>query len=154
LRRAGRELEREPERGRTFLRQRRNVAEDPLRGVARSRGGEAVFSFEKLEVYQRALDFLVVAHKVIDALPRGYSALGDQLKRAALSIATNIAEGAGRPAPADQARHYGIARGSAMECAAILGACARLHLGGEELLVEGRALLISTVSMLTKMCRR
>ncbi len=53
-------------------------------------------------------------------VPKGFSGLTDQLHRAALSVPLNIAEAAGRNTEPDAARHYAIARGSAMECAAII----------------------------------
>ena len=40
-----------------------------------------------------------------------------------MSVPLNIAEGAGRPTVADRSRYHGIARGSAMECAALLDVC-------------------------------
>ena len=53
------------------------------------------FAHERLDVYGLALDFLVVAHDVIERLPRGRGHLVDQLTRASTSIVLNIAEGAG-----------------------------------------------------------
>jgi four helix bundle protein len=47
---------------------------------------------ERLDVYQLALDFLVFANGVIEALPRGRSHLADQLTRASTSIVLNVAE--------------------------------------------------------------
>ena len=57
---------------------------------------------------------------VVRWLPLKRAELSDQLDRASLSAALNIAEGAGRSGPRDQARHYAIARGSAYECLAVL----------------------------------
>jgi len=54
------------------------------------------FLFEKLEVYQRAVEFAEAIFKLTNELPRGQAALADQFKRAALSISLNIAEGNGR----------------------------------------------------------
>ncbi|MHB8968951.1 MAG: four helix bundle protein [Pirellulaceae bacterium] len=51
------------------------------------------FSFEKLLVYQKAVDFADSVCEHTEQFPRGYGFLVDQLNRAALSIAANIAEG-------------------------------------------------------------
>ena len=45
------------------------------------------FGFEKLDVYQRAIDFVAAAGQIIAELPSGYHAYADQLRRAALSRA-------------------------------------------------------------------
>jgi four helix bundle protein len=47
------------------------------------------FDHERLDVYQKALDFLVVANDVVEHLPRGRSHLADQLTRASTSIVLN-----------------------------------------------------------------
>jgi hypothetical protein len=54
------------------------------------------FAFENLLVYQKAITFADAVCTITRDLPRGYFFLGDQLSRAALSIAANIAEGNGR----------------------------------------------------------
>ena len=110
------------------------------------------FAFERLDVYQRAIEFLVVVARIISELPGGNAALTDQLRRAALSVPVNVAEGVGRSSAADRRRHYAIARGSAMECAAILDACRVLQLSNPELLAQGRSLLLRVVQMLSKLC--
>ena len=51
-----------------------------------------------------------------ESFPRGYYFLTDQLNRASLSIATNLAEGNGRFTNADRRHFFIIARGSAQEC--------------------------------------
>ena len=68
---------------------------------------------EGLDVYQQALEFLVVANGIIEALPRGRSHLADQFTRASLSVVLNIAEGAGKHSKLDKRRSYMTARGSA-----------------------------------------
>ena len=54
------------------------------------------FAFEKLRVYQKALDFADQIAALTEGFPRGYGFLADQLNRAALSIAANTAESNGR----------------------------------------------------------
>ena len=108
---------------------------------------------EKLDVYQCAIQFVALAFQIIEQLPRGHSSLADQLRRAAISIPLNIAEGAGKPTGPDRARYHGIARGSAMECGAVLDVIGLL---GKDLAAEvgrGKELLVRTVAMLSKMCR-
>ena len=80
-----------------------------------------MLSFQRLEVSQRSIEFLALALEVIAELPtKGHADIADRLRRAAQSQPLNIAEGAGRTSRPDIAKHYTIARGSAMECAAIL----------------------------------
>jgi len=50
------------------------------------------FMFEKLQVYQKAVDLADEIASLTEGFPRGYGFLVDQLNRAALSIATNLAE--------------------------------------------------------------
>jgi four helix bundle protein len=88
-----------------------------------------------------------------DALPQRYAALADQLRRASLSIALNIAEGSGKTTGPDQRRFYAIARGSAMECGAIVDACTALNLVEEAPAREADNVLMSVVRMLSRMCR-
>ena len=79
-----------------------------------------MLSFQRLDVYQRAIEFLALVGEIVDDLPKGNSERSDQLVRAAEYVVRNIAEGAGRWSDADSAKHYKIARGEAMECAASL----------------------------------
>ena len=110
-------------------------------------------NFRKLDVYQFAVRLFPLAAAISDSLPPRYAALGDQLRRESLSIPLNVAEGSGKSTGPDQRRFYAMARGSAMECAAILDACRALALIEEARAEEGDQLLLSTVRMLSKMCR-
>jgi four helix bundle protein len=110
-------------------------------------------NFRKLDVYQTAVRFLPLAVGIADHLPPRYAAMADQLRRASLSIPLNIAEGSGKSTGPDQRRFYAIARGSAMECAAIIDACCALALIEQPQAQEADQLLLSAVRMLSKMCR-
>ena len=81
--------------------------------------------FENLEVYQKAVDFADHASALTESFPRGYYFLADQLNRAALSVATNIAEGNGRFTKADRRNFFIIARGSVQECIPLLELASR-----------------------------
>jgi four helix bundle protein len=78
------------------------------------------FAFEKLLVYQKAVAFADSVCTLTKEFPRGYFFLADQLNRAALSIAANIAEGNGRFTKPDRKNFFGIARGSVQECVPLL----------------------------------
>ena len=109
--------------------------------------------YENLDVYRCAIEFLTFAFEVIESLPRGDGELRDQFKRAAMSVVLNIAEGAGNPSTADRTRFHAIARGSAMECGAMVDGCLvarRIEPGRAQ---YGKSLLVRIVSMLTRMCR-
>ena len=112
-----------------------------------------MLAYERMDVYQCAVEFLALSAKALDKVPKGNAALTDQLRRAALSIPLNIAESSGKTSSADRKRFCAIARGSAMECSAILDACRVLSLIDQSLVDDGKQLLVRIVSMLTKMCR-
>src|SRR5439155_13505207 len=78
------------------------------------------FAFEKLLVYQKAMDFSDRICALTQTFPRGFYFLVDQLNRAALSIAANIAEGNGRFTIPDRKNFFGVARGSVQECVPLL----------------------------------
>ncbi len=75
-----------------------------------------VFGFEKLRVWQRARSFVVDVYGVVADFP-DYEKFGlsNQLRRASISIASNIAEGANRSGLKDKQRFYELAYGSLME---------------------------------------
>jgi four helix bundle protein len=91
------------------------------------------FMFEKLEVYQKAVDFADRITKITEQFPRGYYFLTDQLNRAALSISTNIAEGNGRFTKADRRNYFTIARGSIHECIPLITISFRRGLVNKEM---------------------
>ena len=103
---------------------------------------------ERLDYYRVALELNVLAARLV---PRGHRDIRDQLTRASLSVAANLAEGCGRRAPADKAHFYAIARGSAMECAAIIDVVRSLGLAPIATCKEARWLLVRIVQMLTKL---
>jgi four helix bundle protein len=75
------------------------------------------FDFERLSVYQKALDFVDWVFKICEKLGvHLQSSLGDQFRRASLSITNNIAEGSGQNSAKMKSKFYGIALNSCREC--------------------------------------
>jgi len=74
------------------------------------------FRFEKLEAWQLARAFNKAVYAASKSFPKDESfALAAQLRRASISISSNIAEGSGRNSDADFAHFLEIAYGSLME---------------------------------------
>jgi four helix bundle protein len=80
-----------------------------------------MFGFEKLQVYEKARNFNVEIRREILSNEKLDRVSKDQLRRAAMSIMLNIAEGTSRFSNADEKHFYVIARGSVFECVSILG---------------------------------
>lgn len=79
------------------------------------------FKFEKLDVWKRSIEFADEIFGLADDLPQTYRfSLTDQLRRASLSIPTNIAEGSGRDGAKERAYFYKIAKGSVYEVVSLL----------------------------------
>ncbi len=74
-----------------------------------------MFNFEKLEVWKKAIDYAGQVYRLTKDFPREEQfGLTNQIRRAANSIPSNIAEGSARP-PADFSRFIGYATGSLFE---------------------------------------
>ena len=75
-----------------------------------------MFSFEKLDVWQKAIDFANLVYKVTRAFPDDERfGLTSQMRRAAVLVSSNIAEGSSRFSKTDFARFLEIAAGSVFE---------------------------------------
>ena len=85
-----------------------------------------MFKFERLAVWQKAVGLYVGVAAVTDRLPaREQYSLGDQLRRAALSVSANIAEGTGREGERETKHFFNIAKGSVYEVVSLLEAARR-----------------------------
>ena len=74
-------------------------------------------SFEELIVWQKAHAFALDVYKITKLFPKEeLFGLTSQFRRAAVSIAANIAEGYGKKSSKDKLRFYNIAEGSINEC--------------------------------------
>lgn len=77
------------------------------------------FGHEKLDCYRLSIDYVAWVFKNASSLVGIHRPARDQWLRASQSIPLNIAEGNGKTTDADRRRFFEIARGSALECAAI-----------------------------------
>ena len=83
---------------------------------------KARFSFENLEVWQKAVEFAKMAIDLVEKINthRKHFRLTEQLESAATSIALNIAEGKGRYSKKEFVQFLYIARGSLYETITLL----------------------------------
>ncbi|MDC0357946.1 four helix bundle protein, partial [Oligoflexia bacterium] len=103
--------------------------------------------------YQFAIELLATLSQITHHLPHGYAFIADQLKRAAVSIPLNLAEGAGKQTPKDKKRFYGYARGSALECGAIIDCCLTMDIITLSHVETAKPKIIQVVKILSKMAR-
>ena len=103
-------------------------------------------TLETFDVYRVALDACRSCVSIAASLDAN---LRDQLRRASSSVVLNTAEGFGSASRGIKRRHYEIARGSAMECVAILDLASALGLEGVHPPV--RELLTRAAMMLSKL---
>lgn len=74
------------------------------------------YSFQKLNVWQEAKKLVVEVYHLLDEFPRFEKyALCDQIRRAVVSVPSNIAEGSGRKSLKEQIHFLEISYGSLME---------------------------------------
>ena len=71
---------------------------------------------ERLDVWKKAIDFVTTVYRATESFPREERfGLTSQIRRAAVSIPANIAEGAGRDSKKEFAHFLSNAQGSASE---------------------------------------
>ena len=99
------------------------------------------FNFRKLNVYYSALDLVEYVYEIVGHFPKEEKyALGDQLRRAVVSVPSNIAEGVGRTSDKEKAHYVGMAYTSLMEVSCQMEIAYRVNYISEEIfkIVEGR----------------
>jgi four helix bundle protein len=98
-------------------------------------------SFRDLQVWQRAIQFTVAVYRMTQDFPREEQyGLTSQIRRAAVSVASNIAEGQGRLSAGGFRQFLGIARGSNFEVQTQLEIARALEIGNPNLIDEAEGL--------------
>ena len=111
--------------------------------------------YRRLKVWQKGMDLVEEVYRLTAKLPPDERfELCAQLRAAAVSIPSNVAEGDGRLHQGDYVRHLSIARGSLMELQTQLEAAVRVgHLTRNDVRA-GWSLCEEVGKMLTKMIQR
>ncbi|MBX3292973.1 MAG: four helix bundle protein [Acidobacteria bacterium] len=105
-------------------------------------------SFEDLDVWKKAHAFVLEVYRLTEEFPKHeLYGLTSQLRRAAVSIPANIAEGFGKPTKPDKLKFYGVSQGSIEECRYYLRLSRDLGYGDtselKEILEEVSKMLVS-----------
>ena len=112
------------------------------------------FDHDRLDVYQLSIEYVANAFELSRSLEGIHRHARDQWLRAAQSIPLNIAEGNGKRSLKDRARFLDIARGSALECAAIQDVLVVSGGLNPETCFELKSKLVRIVAMLTRMAMK
>ena len=115
---------------------------------------EPIFDHERLDVYRLSIEYVSSTYRIAKSLNGPQRHARDQWLRAAQSIPLNIAEGNGTQSLKDKNRCFEIARGSALECAAIHDILISFEAIDAELNRVGKTNLKRIVSMLTRLIQR
>lgn len=91
--------------------------------------------YRKLQVYEKATELVVHVYSLLKKFPKEEQyAMCDQLRRAVVSIPSNIAEGVGRVSAKDRAHFLEIAYGSLLETNCQMDIAKRIgYITGEDL---------------------
>ena len=107
-------------------------------------------SYKDLTVWQKSMVLTSNVYKLTDRLPKTeLYGLSDQLRRAAVSVPSNIAEGHGRKTPKDFSHFLSIENGSCMEIETQLLICVELNMLTESDIENTVSLLNEVSRMLT-----
>ena len=107
-------------------------------------------AFEDLVVWQRAMEMTVSVYDATRAFPREeIYGLTSQLRRAAVSVASNIAEGRGRISQGEFRQFLGLAQGSNYEVQTQILVAKQLNMGEPRLLSNAEKLSVEVSKMLS-----
>lgn len=108
-----------------------------------------------LEVYKQSYALTLEAYKITKRLPESERFnLISQLRRAALSVHLNIAEGSSRRSSTERKRYYEIARGSVIEIDSALDIVVGLEFVKKDQLIKLGETIIKTFKLLTGMINK
>ena len=111
-------------------------------------------SFRNLAVWQRSIELTLAVYKLTSSFPDSERfGLTNQLRRASVSVASNIAEGYGRSTKGEYVQFLGHARGSNSEVETQIVIATALGLGSKEMLQTAEELCNEVGRMLGAMMK-
>jgi four helix bundle protein len=117
--------------------------------------GRVAKSYRELQVWQRSIQLSVALYRLTDSFPRQeIYGLTNQLRRAGISVAINIAEGYGRASKGEYRNFIGMARGSALEIQTQLVIARELGFGDPRVISGAEQLAEETGKMLWAMMQK
>ena len=112
-------------------------------------------SYKDLNAWQKSMSLAEAIYRIAQQLPKDeVYVLSDQMRRAAVSMPSNIAEGHGRNSAREFARFLLIAQGSKSELETQLQLCVRLHYMTNEQIEHAQRLCEEVGKMLRMLIRR
>ena len=116
---------------------------------------EEYFSFRRLDVYQESKNYVLYIYELLKQFPKEEQyALCDQLRRAAVSIPSNLVEGMGRVSIKEQIHFIEIAFGSLNETICQLDIAYELNYISQEQLIQSEKLAKQLIRMLSSLKRK
>jgi len=117
--------------------------------------GTEVRSYQDLRIWQRAMELVPQVYRLVSKLPTSEKyGLGDQIRRAAVSVPANIAEGHARRHTKEFLQHLSIARASLAELHTLLLIAERLGFLSRELLSQAEEAIVNLGMPLSGLIRR
>lgn len=105
--------------------------------------------YKELQVWQKAMDLVVEVYNIIKLLPKEETyGISDQIRRSAVSIPSNIAEGQSRNSAKEFIQFLSIARGSLAELETQLLICIKVNMLSEDNIAEAKKITIEVGKMI------
>lgn len=111
-------------------------------------------NYEKLRIWQEAMNLVEIIYQLTKKFPREEMfGVTSQLRRAAVSVPTNIAEGHGKSSRADFGRFLAMSKGSLQEIDTLLQIALRMNYVAENQYTEVHPQILSLVRQVSSLIR-
>jgi four helix bundle protein len=110
--------------------------------------------YQELKVWQKAVDLTTEIYELVKLLPAEEQyALSDQMRRAVVSVPSNIAEGRGRGTNKEFVRYLLMSRGSLWELSTQLVICEKLQYLKQDQMHDARQLIVEISKMINALAK-